>query len=121
MSDYTYTPTIQHTGDKTAYRLITTGGVRVEQFNGKDVLVVDKEVLERLAYEAIADVSFFLRPGHMQQVANILDDPEASENDIFVARCFLENSVIAAYGELPTCQDTGTAIVAGTQCSSTRT
>lgn len=115
MSDHPYTPTIQHTGDKTTYRLITTEGIRVEQFNGKDVLIVDKEVLERLAYEAIADVSFFLRPAHMQQVANILDDPEASENDIFVARCFLENSVIAAYGELPTCQDTGTAIVAGTR------
>ena len=115
MSDYTYTPTIQHSGDDTPYRLITTDGIRVEQFNGKDVLVVEKEVLERLTYEAIADVSFFLRPGHMQQVARILDDPEASENDIFVARCFLENSVIAAYGELPTCQDTGTAIVVGTK------
>jgi len=115
MSDYTYTPTIQHTGDKTQYRLITTEGVHVEQFNGKDVLVIDKDVLEQLTYEAIAEVSFFLRPGHMQQVAKILDDPDASENDIFVARCFLENSVIAAYGELPTCQDTGTAIVAGTR------
>jgi fumarate hydratase class I len=115
MSDYKYTPTVQHSGDKTPYRLITKDGVRVEQFNGKDVLVVDKEVLERLAYEAIADVSFFLRPGHMAQVAKILEDPEASENDIFVARCFLENSIIAAYGELPTCQDTGTAIVVGTK------
>ncbi len=115
MSDYTYTPTIQHSGDTTPYRLITKDGIRVEQFNGKDVLVVEPEVLEQLAYDAIADVSFFLRPGHMQQVASILDDPEASENDIFVARCFLENSVIAAYGELPTCQDTGTAIIVGTK------
>ncbi|MBT8041994.1 MAG: FumA C-terminus/TtdB family hydratase beta subunit [Pontiella sp.] len=115
MSDYTYTPTIQHSGDTTPYRLITKDGVHVEQFNGKEVLVVEKEVLENLAYEAIADVSFFLRPGHMQQVAAILDDPEASENDIFVARCFLENSIIAAVGELPTCQDTGTAIVVGTK------
>ncbi|MEE9368590.1 MAG: FumA C-terminus/TtdB family hydratase beta subunit [Pontiella sp.] len=115
MSDYTYTPTIQHTGDQTPYRLVTTEGIRVEQFNSKDVLIVEPHVLEQLAYEALADVSFFLRPGHMQQVAKILDDPEASENDIFVARCFLENSVIAAYGELPTCQDTGTAIVVGTK------
>ncbi|VGO20646.1 FumA C-terminus/TtdB family hydratase beta subunit [Pontiella sulfatireligans] len=115
MPDYTYTPTIQHSGDTTPYRLLTTDGVRVEQFNGKDVLVVEAEALERLAYEAFADVSFFLRPGHMQQVAKILDDPEASENDLFVARCFLENSVIAAIGELPTCQDTGTAIVVGTK------
>ncbi len=115
MSEYTYTPTIQHTGDKTEYRLLTTDGVRVEQFNGTDVLVIDKDVLENLAYEAIADVSFHLRPGHMQQVAKILDDPEASENDIFVAKAFLENAIIAAVGELPTCQDTGTAIVAGTR------
>jgi len=115
MSDYTYTPTIQHGGDTTPYRLITSDGVRVEQFNGKEVLVVDPEVLERLAYEAFYDVSFFLRPGHMQQVAKILDDPDASENDLFVARCFLENSVIAAFGELPSCQDTGTAIVVGSK------
>jgi fumarate hydratase class I len=113
MSDYTYTPTIQHSGDKTPYRLVTTDGIRVEHFNGKEVLVVEKEVLERLAYEAFYDVSFYLRPSHMKQVASILDDPEASENDLFVARCFLENSVIAAVGELPTCQDTGTAIVVG--------
>ncbi|MCK4565323.1 MAG: fumarate hydratase, partial [Verrucomicrobia bacterium] len=113
MSKYTYTPTIQHSGDDTPYRLITTDGVRVEQFSGKDVLVVEKDVLERLAYEAFYDVSFFLRPAHMQQVAKILDDPDASENDIFVAKAFLENSVIAAIGELPSCQDTGTAIVVG--------
>jgi fumarate hydratase class I len=114
MSKYTYTPTIQHSGtDDTPYRLVTTDGVRVEQFNGKDVLVVEPAVLERLAYEAFYDVSFYLRPAHMKQVAKILDDPEASENDRFVARCFLENSVIAAVGELPTCQDTGTAIIVG--------
>ena len=115
MSDYTYTPTIQHSGTDTPYRLLTKDGVRVEQFNGNDVLIVEPEALERLAYEAFHDVSFFLRPGHMKQVASILDDPEASENDLFVARCFLENSIIAAYGELPTCQDTGTAIIVGTK------
>jgi fumarate hydratase class I len=115
MSDYTYTPTIQHSGNDTPYRLVTKEGIRVEPFNGRDVLVIEKEVLERLAYEAFYEVSFFLRPGHMRQVAGILDDPEASENDRFVAKAFLENSVIAAYGELPSCQDTGTAIVAGTK------
>jgi fumarate hydratase class I len=115
MSSYMYSPTVQHKGDTTPYRLITRDGIRTEQFNGKDVLIVDREVIERLAYEAFHDVSFFLRPGHMKQVAAILDDPEASENDRFVARAFLENSVIAAYGELPTCQDTGTAIVTGTK------
>jgi len=115
MSEYTYTPTIQHQGDNTPYRLITTEGIHTENFNGKEVLVVEKEVLEHLTYEAFRDVSFFLRPAHMKQVAAILDDPEASENDRFVARAFLENSIISAYGELPTCQDTGTAIVAGTK------
>jgi fumarate hydratase class I len=115
MADYSYTPTFQHAGDDTPYRLLTTEGVRVEQFNGKDVLVVTPDVLEQLAYEAFHDVSFFLRPAHMKQVAKIIDDPEASENDLFVARCFLENSIIAAYGELPTCQDTGTAIITGTK------
>ena len=115
MSEYTYTPTFQHSGDNTPYRLITAEGVRTETFNGKDVLVVEPQALEQLAYEAFCDVSFYLRPGHMKQVASILDDPEASENDIFVARSFLENSIIAAHGELPTCQDTGTAIVTGTK------
>ncbi len=115
MPDYAYTPTIQHSGDDTPYRLVTPDGVRVEQFNGKDVLVVEKEALEQLAYEAFHDASFYLRPDHMHQVAKILADPDASENDKFVAKAFLENSVIAAYGELPTCQDTGTAIVVGTK------
>ncbi|MEI6892058.1 MAG: FumA C-terminus/TtdB family hydratase beta subunit [Pontiella sp.] len=115
MPNYTYTPTFQHSGDTTSYRLITHQGVRTEQFNGKDVLIVEPEALEQLAYEAFCDVSFYLRPAHMKQVAAILDDPEASENDHFVARAFLENSIIAAHGELPTCQDTGTAIVTGTK------
>ena len=101
MSDYIYTPTIQHGGENDApYRLVTTEGVRVEKFQGKDMLVVEPEVLERLAYEAFYDVSFYLRPAHMKQVASILDDPDASENDLFVARCFLENSVIAAIGDV---------------------
>ncbi|MDZ8119228.1 fumarate hydratase [Pontiella agarivorans] len=115
MSNYTYTPTFQHSGDNTPYRLITKDGVRTETFNGKEVLIVEPEALEQLSYEAFCDVSFYLRPGHMKQVAAILDDPEASENDIFVARSFLENSIIAAHGELPTCQDTGTSIVTGTK------
>ena len=115
MPDYSYTPIIQHGDDTTPYRLITKEGVRTEQFNGDEVLVVEKEALEQLAYEAFRDIAFFLRPGHMKQVAAILDDPEASENDRFVARAFLENSIVAAYGELPTCQDTGTAIVTGTK------
>ena len=113
MSEYTYTPTLQHDTNTTPYRLISSEGISVETFKGKDVLVVAPEALEQLAYEAFYDVSFFLRPGHMQQVANILKDPDSSENDQFVAKAFLENSIISAYGELPTCQDTGTAIVVG--------
>lgn len=113
MSEYTYTPTIQHGGSNTHYRLVTTNGIRMDRFNGKEVLVVEKDALERLAYEAFYEVSFYLRPGHLAQVAKILDDPEASENDIFVAKAFLENAVIAAIGELPSCQDTGTAIIVG--------
>ena len=115
MADYTYFPTLQHSGDTTTYRQLTSAGVSSEQFKGKEVLVVEPEALEQLAYEAFHDVSFFLRPAHMQQVADILNDPESSENDQFVARAFLENSIISAYGELPTCQDTGTAIVSGTK------
>ncbi|HEY5653519.1 MAG TPA: FumA C-terminus/TtdB family hydratase beta subunit [Pontiella sp.] len=115
MSAYNYTSTLQHSGDNTHYRLITTDGIRIKQFNGKDVLIVEKEVLEYLAYVAFHDVSFFLRPGHLKQLASILNDPEASENDVFVAKALLENSIIAAYGELPSCQDTGTAIVTGSK------
>ena len=89
MSDYTYSPTIQHGVDETPYRQISADGVRVEQFAGKNVLVVSEEALEELAYQAFSDVSFYLRPGHMQQVASILDDPEASKNDRFVANAFL--------------------------------
>ena len=113
MSDYTYSPTIQHGDDPTVYRRLDIGGVEVREFDGREVLVVAPETLEQLAYEAFTDVAFHLRPGHMRQVARILDDPEASENDRFVAKAFLENAIIAAHGELPTCQDTGTAIVVG--------
>lgn len=115
MSNFTYTPTIQHKNDSTSYRLITQSGISTEQFNNVDVLKIKKETLEQLAYEAFRDVSFFLRPKQMKQVAAIIDDPEASDNDVFVANAFIENSIIAAYGELPTCQDTGTAIVVGSK------
>ena len=83
-----------------------------ETFNGKDAHPQTRN-LEQLAYEAFCDVSFYLRPGHLKQVAAILDDPEASENDHFVARAFIENSIVSAVGELPTCQDTGTALITG--------
>jgi fumarate hydratase, class I len=79
--------------------------------NGRNILKVAPEGLELLAKEAITDVSFYLRPAHLQKLADILQDPEATDNDRFVAHTMLLNQVIAAEGELPTCQDTGTAIV----------
>jgi fumarate hydratase, class I len=97
--------------DDTKYRLLTSDGVSVAQFEGKDVLKISPQALERLAREAVHDVSFYLRASHNEQVAKILQDPEASQNDKGVAIAFLKNAEIAARGELPICQDTGTATV----------
>ena len=99
--------------DDTRYRLIGKEGVSVVQFEGKEVLKVEPAALTRLAREAIRECSFFLRKAHNEQVARILSDPEASENDKGVALAFLRNAEIAARGELPICQDTGTATVMG--------
>ncbi len=97
--------------DGTEYRLITKDHVRVEHFQGKEVLVVDPEGLELLAHEATKDISFMLRPAHLRQVAAILDDPEASDNDRYVALTMLRNAEVASRGILPFCQDTGTATI----------
>ncbi|HZH07629.1 MAG TPA: fumarate hydratase [Lautropia sp.] len=99
--------------DKTPYRRLPIEGVRVIEVEGKRVLSIPPRVLEELAFAACRDVSHLLRPGHLQQLANILDDPEASANDRFVALDLLKNANIAAGGVLPMCQDTGTAIVVG--------
>ncbi|MGM3223997.1 class I fumarate hydratase FumA [Dickeya zeae] len=99
--------------DKTEYRLISSDFVSVSQFEGQDILKVDPQGLTLLAQQAFHDASFMLRPSHQQQVTDILHDPEASENDRYVALQFLRNSEIAAKGILPTCQDTGTAIIVG--------
>ncbi|WJM84786.1 class I fumarate hydratase FumA [Dickeya chrysanthemi] len=99
--------------DKTEYRLISSDFVSVSQFEGQDILKVDPQGLTLLAQQAFHDASFLLRPLHQQQVADILHDPQASENDRYVALQFLRNSEIAAKGILPTCQDTGTAIIVG--------
>ncbi|WP_029729285.1 class I fumarate hydratase FumA [Dickeya dianthicola] len=99
--------------DKTEYRLISSDFVSVSQFEGQDILKVGPQGLTLLAQQAFHDASFLLRPSHQQQVADILLDPEASENDRYVALQFLRNSEIAAKGILPTCQDTGTAIIVG--------
>jgi fumarate hydratase class I len=99
--------------DTTAYRKITSDGVRVEKVMGQDVLVVDRGALRALAEAAFSDINHLLRPAHLKQVRAILDDPEASANDKVVALEFLRNANIAAGGVLPMCQDTGTAIIMG--------
>ncbi|WP_343646176.1 class I fumarate hydratase FumA [Enterobacter sp.] len=99
--------------DDTEYYLLTKEHVSVAEFNGQEVLNVAPEALTLLAQQAFHDAAFMLRPSHQKQVAAILSDPEASENDKYVALQFLRNSEIAAKGVLPTCQDTGTAIIMG--------
>ena len=97
--------------DKTSYRLLTAERVSTSAFQGEEVLEVEPEALTLLAAEAIHDVSHFLRASHLRSLAKILDDPEASPNDRYVARELLENALIASEGVFPGCQDTGTAIV----------
>ncbi|KAF1366959.1 MAG: fumarate hydratase [Yokenella regensburgei] len=99
--------------DDTEYYLLSNEYVSVTEFDGQPVLKVEPEALTLLAQQAFHDASFMLRPAHQQQVAAILHDPDASENDKYVALQFLRNSEIAAKGILPTCQDTGTAIIMG--------
>ncbi|MBN3056684.1 class I fumarate hydratase FumA [Pectobacterium brasiliense] len=99
--------------DDTEYRLLSSDFVSVAQFEGQDILKIEPAALALLAQQAFHDASFMLRPAHQQQVADILSDPEASENDKYVALQFLRNSEISAKGILPTCQDTGTAIIVG--------
>ena len=99
--------------DNTEYYLLTSDYVSVADFDGETILKVEPEALTLLAQQAFHDAAFMLRPSHQKQVAAILNDPEASQNDKYVALQFLRNSDIAAKGILPTCQDTGTAIITG--------
>jgi fumarate hydratase class I len=96
-----------------AYRLVSTEGVSTFEAAGRRFLMVEPEALTRLTREAMRDIAHFLRPGHLAQLRRILDDPEASPNDRFVALELLKNACVAAGGILPMCQDTGTAIVMG--------
>ena len=111
--DFTYSKPFQRGEDTTTYRLVSKKYVKKARFGGKPVLVVDPKALSLLAYEAMRDVSFLLRPKHQQQVAAILKDPEASPNDRFMATTLLRNAAVSAKFELPFCQDTGTATVVG--------
>src|SRR6266852_6818872 len=110
---YKHTPLFPLGPDTTPYKKITTEGVRVEKVLGKDMLVVSREALRALSEAAFGDINHYLRPGHLQQLRNILDDAEASDNDRFVAFDLLKNANIAAGKVLPMCQDTGTAIIMG--------
>ncbi|SFK45491.1 fumarate hydratase [Methylocapsa palsarum] len=108
-----YHPLFKFGKDETAYRKLSPHGSRVETFAGREVLVVERKALRLLAEQAMIDINHLLRPAHLAQLARILDDPEATPNDKFVAYDLLKNANIAAGGVLPMCQDTGTAIVMG--------
>lgn len=113
MSTFIYEKPFQIGKDSTQYRLLSKDYVKSIELDGRQVLKVDPRALELLAREAVSDLSFFLRSSHLEKVAAILKDPEATPNDRFVAHVMLKNTIISAKGELPWCQDTGTAIVMG--------
>ena len=110
---YHHTPLFLLGPDETPYRKLEVGGVRVEKVMGKDMLIVECEAMRALSESAFTDINHLLRPTHLKQLRAILDDPEASANDKFVAYDFLKNANISAGGVLPMCQDTGTAIIMG--------
>ncbi len=118
MVNFKYTEILPTSANEPEFRLITKEGVSVTKIGDRTFLNIDPKVLEQVAYEAIHDISHYLRKDHLQQLRNIIDDPDASPNDRFVAIDLLKNANIAAGGVLPMCQDTGTAIVSakrGTQ------
>jgi fumarate hydratase class I len=113
VTDFRYSEMLPLTPDETPYRLITTEGIEEVFLGERSFLTVEPEVLRLLAFEALKDISHLLRPAHLAQLAKILDDPEASPNDRFVALDLLKNANISAGGVLPMCQDTGTAVIMG--------
>src|SRR4051794_8900521 len=112
-SSFLYSPMFPLGPDRTPWKQLPISGVRVATCDGQSVLRIAPEALSELAVRAFHDVSHLLRPGHLTQLRSILDDPEASGNDRFVALDLLKNANIAAGGVLPMCQDTGTALVFG--------
>src|SRR5881397_1806753 len=113
MPEFAYTDLLPMGEDTTPYRLVTSEGVSTFEADGRTFLKVEPEALRKLAEEAIHDIQHYLRPAHLAQLRRIIDDPEASGNDKFVALDLLKNANISAGGVLPMCQDTGTAIVMG--------
>ena len=112
---FKYQEMFPHAKDTTEYYHLTSDYVKVENWGGNEMLVVDPEALTVLARQATHDNAFMLRREHNAMVAKILNDPEASENDKFVALTMLRNAEVAAKGQLPFCQDTGTAIIHGSK------
>src|SRR2546430_2971992 len=110
---YRHTPLFPLGVDTTTYRKLSSDGVRVETILGREVLVVSHEAMRALSEAAFTDINHLLRPAHLASLKSIVEDPEASDNDKFVAFDFLKNANIAAGGVLPMCQDTGTAIIMG--------
>src|SRR5580700_2847901 len=110
---YKHTPLFPLGADRTTYRKISAEGVKVERVMGEEVLVVPGDAMRALAEAAFTDINHLLRSAHLASLKAIVEDPEASDNDKFVAYDFLKNANIAAGGVLPMCQDTGTAIIMG--------
>lgn len=121
MTDFHYQDPFPLGPDETEYEQLSSDFVSVSEFEGQEILKIDPEALSLLSNEAIKAISFKLRTSHLKQVAAILDDPEASENDVMVALMLLKNASIAVNGILPACQDTGTAIVMGKKGENVRT
>jgi len=111
MADFIYEKPFQMERDSTSYRLLTKKYVKLVEEGGRKILKIDPEGLEILAREAVSDISFFFRTSHLEKLAAILEDPEATDNDRFVAYMMIRNAVVSAEEDLPGCQDTGTAIV----------
>ena len=115
MTDFAYSPMFPLGDDSTEYELVTSDHVTLVELGGETFLKIEPEALRLLAQRAFTDISHLLRSSHLAQLAAILDDPESTQNDRFVALEMLKNAVIAAEGVLPMCQDTGTAIISGTR------
>ena len=113
MPEFEYAPILPIGADDTTYECISTGHVSTIEAGGRTILQVDPQGLELLAERAMSDISYYLRTSHLDKVAKIIDDPEASDNDRYVAATMLRNAIESAKGILPMCQDTGTAIVMG--------
>ena len=111
MSKFNYEKLFQYGEDKTNYRQLDLGPIKKTMINGKNILHISSDIIENLSKIAFYEISHFLRENHLKQIAKIFEDPDASENDKYVALTLLKNANTAAGGVLPMCQDTGTAIV----------